>query len=127
MMTKVDLRKAVERFFADPNRIVSVKLLCELAGISDDTFRAVFQTKITPMTPTTQVRMERALMAVERGQVKVFKTPDRVHHIAYKRKAEPEFKRGFSLTMKNGQIAVKTGLINANNYRTRTFKEELEG
>lgn len=126
MMTKVQLRAAVERFMDDPHRVVSEKMLCELAGISEDTLRNVFKTKITPITITTQIRLEKALEAIERGDVMVLRNRDKTREVHYRKKSQPEFKRGFSLTLRNGQVAIRTGLQNANSYRQPTFKEELE-
>lgn len=126
MMTRKDIFKAVDRFLADDKRVISIRSLCELAGISEDTLRNVCQTKIYGMTPMVQTRLERAFEAIERGEVQVTRTHDQRVHVAYKRKATPEFKRGFQLTLKGGAIGIKTGLVNANCYRNKTFKEELE-
>jgi methylphosphotriester-DNA--protein-cysteine methyltransferase len=126
MMTKVEMYKTVDRFMADKNRVISMKMLCVLAGISKDTFVNVFKHKTTPLTPTTQIRLERAFEAIERGEVAVTQKWDRTRHVHYQRKAEPQFKRGFALTVRGGRIAVKTGLVNANCYRGKTFSEELE-
>lgn len=125
MMTKKQLREAVARFVADPNRVISVKNLCEIAGISDDTFRDVFKFQKVSLTVTTQIRVERALEAVKRGEVKVQRLSSKHMVVGYRRKPEPEFARGYGLTMKNGRIAVRTGLVNVNDYTRPTFEEEL--
>lgn len=127
MMTKIELRAAVERFMADKKRVISERMLCELAGISPDTLRNVFKTKIYDMTPVVQIRLEKALMAIERGEVVVTQKWDQTRQVGYRKKPEPEFRRGLGLTFKNGRIGVKTGMQNANCYTQRTFVEELEG
>lgn len=126
MMTKKQLRAAVMRFRADPNRVISIENLLVLAGISKDTYRDVFITGATPITVSTQLRLEKALTAVKNGEVKVMRHPDKTVTVGYRRKAEPEFARGYGLTMRGGRIAVKTGLVNVNDYSQPTFKEELE-
>lgn len=126
-MTKKELRAAIARFMADNKKVVSQRLLCELAGISADTFQNVFVNGKTELTVTTQLRLEKALLAIERGEVVVTQKHDQTRHISYRRRAEPEFRRGFTLTLKNGGIGIKTGLQNVNSYRGKTFLEELEG
>ena len=126
MMTKKELRAAIERFRADPNRIVSVDNLCALAGISHDTYRDVFLTGRTSLTVPTQLRLEKALTALERGEIKVVRNPDKTVTASYRRKPQPEFARGYGLTVRDGRIVVKTGLVNVNDYSRPTFKEELE-
>lgn len=125
-MTKKQLRAAVMRFLADKNRVLSMENLCALAGISHDTFRDVFQLRKTSMTIPTQIRMEKALKALQKGEVTVQRNPDRTITARYRRKAQPDIARGLSLTMKNGRIAIKTGLVNVNDYTAPTFKELLE-
>lgn len=126
MMTKTQLRAAIDRFLGDPNRIISVKNLCELAGISHDTFRDVFQIGRTPITVQTQLRLEKALKAIQNGEVKVMRNPDKTVTVGYRKKADPQFARGYGLTVKGGKIAVRTGLVNVNDYSRPTFKEELD-
>ena len=126
MMTKRELRAAIDRFCADENRIISIENLCELAGISKDTFRNVFRLGVTSITIPTQLRLEKALTAIQNGEVRVMRNPDRTVTISYRRKSEPEFARGYGLTLKDGRIVVKTGLTNVNDYTKPTLKEELE-
>ena len=126
MMTKKQIRSALERFERDKSKVVSLRLFCDLAGISLDTYKNLRADKYE-MSEMVQIRLERALGKMERGEVKVMHHRDRTNHIAYRKVAEPEFKRGLSLTLKNGRIAIKTGLQNANNYRRPTFEEEFDG
>lgn len=126
MMTAKQLRAAITRFRADQGRIVSVENLCSLAGISADTFRNVFITGVTAMTVPTQIRMEKALAAIERGEVKVMRNPDKTVTAHYRRKAEPEFARSLRLNLRGGKIGIAAGLVNVNNYTKPTLKEELE-
>ena len=127
MMTKKDIRAAVERFMADETNSMSERLLCELAGISRDTFRNVFKHKITDITPTTQIRMERALKALEAGEVSIYRRKDRTRYIQYRKEAKVPLAPGLRLTLKEGQIGLKIGMRNKNCYTSKTFKEEMEG
>lgn len=125
MMTRNQIKAALERFCADPGRVISQELLCELAGIDPKTLRNI-RTGAHDMAPTTQVRLERALKAIERGEVKIMERHDRTRYITYRRKPEPAVKRGLSLTMKDGRIAVRAAPVNPNCYTAPTFREELE-
>jgi|APFre7841882654_1041346.scaffolds.fasta_scaffold16830_2 hypothetical protein len=126
MMTKKEIRAAVERFIADETTNMSERLLAELAGISIDTFRNVFKHKTTDITPTTQIRMERALKALENGEVSIYKRRDRTRYIAYRKEAKIPLNPGLRLTLKGGQVGLKVGMRNKNCYTETTFKEELE-
>ena len=85
MMTKRQLRAAIERFMGDKGRVISIRNLCELAGISEDTFTNVFVHRTTPITPTTQIRFEKALTAVKNGEIRVMRNPDRTVTVQYRR------------------------------------------
>ena len=126
MMTKKELKAAIDRFCADEGRVLSIENLCALAGISKDTFRNVFRLGVTSITIPTQLRLEKALKALERGEIKVMRNPDKTVTASWRRKAEPEFARSMGLAFRGGRIVVKTGLVNVNDYTKPTFKEELE-
>jgi hypothetical protein len=126
MMTRKAILAAMKRFDADKGKVISMRMLCELAGISHDTYQNVRDGR-SPMTEVTQIRLERALGAVERGEVKIMRRPDQTKFISYRRHAKPDMRRGFSLTVKGGRIAIRTGLQNASDYTRTTFGEELDG
>lgn len=125
-MTRDQVYSAVERFLKDEGRVISEENLCDLAGISYTLFKHIFKYKTRRLTPTIQLRMEKALGSIERGEVKVVRNPNHTVTVGYRRKPQPEFSRGYGLTVKNGRIAIKTGLVNVNDYSEPTFKEELE-
>ena len=125
-MTRNELRLAVLRFRDDPNRVISIDLFCELAGISPDTFTAVFRDH-GMMTKYVQVRCERALKSIERGEVKVMRGRYRKHTIEYRYGApQPDLKRTCALNLSGGKIGLKIGVTNANDYTKPTFLEQLE-
>lgn len=126
MMRKKELRAAMQRFFDDKNRVISERMLAELAGLSIDTIKNVFKFQITELTPTTQIRLEKALKAIENGDVVVTEAWNRVRNVGYRRKPQPEFKRGLSLTLKDGKIGIRARPVNANCYTEPTFREEFE-
>lgn len=125
MMTKADIKKAVRRFMRDDTKVLSQNNLCELAGISKMTFQNVFLYGEN-MSDETQLRMERALTAIEQGRIALMQYPDKSRHPEYRREAKPELRRGLGLTMKGGRIGLKIGLENANNYRAATLGEQLD-
>jgi len=125
MMTRVQMREAIKRFLADEDRVLSERLFCQLAGISKLTFRKVFHGGET-LTPMVQLRVEKALKALERGEVRLMQNRDRTKYVEYRREPQPELRRSLGLQMKNGKIELKIGLRNANDYTQPTFKEQFE-
>jgi hypothetical protein len=125
MMTRAEIRKAVRRFMRDDTKVLSQNNLCELAGISKMTFQNVFLYGHN-MSDETQLRMERAIIAIEKGFVALMQYPDQSRHPEYRRQPKPELRRGLGLTLKDGRIGLKIGLENANNYRAPTLGEQLD-
>jgi hypothetical protein len=128
MMREKELRAAMDRFYADKDRVISERLLAELAGISLDTLKDVFKLRRTMLTPTTQLRLERALKHIERGEVAVMQDGMKRRSIQYRKKGEekPAFRKTTRLTFRNGRIGLKVGPENANCYTAPTFKDEWE-
>jgi hypothetical protein len=125
MMTKKEIFAAVQRFRADPDRVISEQLFAELAGISETFFHKIFRYG-EPFGPRTQLRLERAIKAIENGEVAVMQK-GRHRFVTYRREPRIDYKRNYGLTMKGGKIGLKLGMTNANCYTGRTFKEEIEG
>ena len=124
-MTKAEIRKAIARFRADEGRVVSEYMFCELAGIGYRTFRQVFVDG-TNMSVQTQLRVERALKALERGDVRIMQGKGGVRSVEYRREPRPDLRRGFGLQVKDGKIGLKIGVENANCYTAPTLKDQLE-
>jgi len=125
MMTQKQIYAAIDRFLADEGRVVSEKNFCTIAGISYELFKQMFKYKTAPMSVTSQLRLEKALGSLERGEIKVMRNPDQRTVAGYRRKPEPEFSKGYGLTIKNGRIAVKCAPVNVNDYTAPTFKQKL--
>lgn len=126
MMTKREILAAIKRFDADPFRVLSIELFCQVAGISADTYQNVRDGKYE-MTEMVQRRLEIAFGKVERGEIKVMRNRDLTKFAAYRKNPQPERKRGLMLIMKNGKIGIRTGPVNPNCYTTPTFEEEIDG
>jgi len=124
-MTKVEIRKAIERFRDDEGRVLSEALFCELAGIGLKTFRQVFGDG-TNMSVQTQLRVERALKALERGEVRIMQGKGGVRTVEYRREPRPDIRRGYGLQVRNGKIGLKIGVENANCYTAPTLRDQLE-
>lgn len=124
-MTRKEIREAVARFKADPNRAFSEALLAEAAGISHSTFRLVFD-KNNEMPEWVQIRMERVLKALAAGELRIMRNRDRTKYVEYRREPKPDMQRGIRLELKNGRISINPGLRNLNDYSQPSLKEQLE-
>lgn len=126
MMTKEQIRSALRRFDADPSRVISIKLFCEVAGIAVETYKNI-RADASEMSVPVQKRLEAAFEKLERGEIKIMRRPDQSRYVSYRKEPKPELRRGFSITMKGGKIAVRAAVENANNYTRATFLEEING
>jgi hypothetical protein len=123
-MTQAELRKAVKRFLADPTRVVSQNLLADAAGISLATFRDAFIDDL-PMSEVTQIRMTKALEHLRKGDLQVVRNRNKTKDIVYRKDPKPDLGRSMGLTVQGGQIRLKVGVRNLNDYREPSFKEKL--
>lgn len=124
MMTRLQIRKAIARFQADEGRVLSDEKFCELAGIGYRTFRDIFEDGKNMSVPT-QLRVEKALAALEKGMVRLMQS-GHSKIVEYRREPKPDMVRGLGLQVKGGRIQLKVGIKNANCYTAPSFKDQLE-
>ena len=115
----------MDRLLAD--RPMSIELLAQLAGLSDQTIKMVFKYKRMPMSETTQIRMSKALLRLQNGEVEVVQFRDLTRAVRYVKNPRPRIKRSYALTVKDGEIKLKIGLKNRNDFSEPTFEELMKG
>jgi len=127
VLTKRDLYNRMDRLLADPVRPISIKLLSDLAGLSDFTIKMVFQLKKMPMSETTQIRMSKALLRLQNGEIEIVQHRDLTREVRYVKNPRPRIKRSYGLTVVDGEIKLKIGLKNRADYSEPTFEELMKG
>ena len=78
------------------------------------------------MSEMVQIRMERALQSLARGELRVMQNKNRTRYIEYRKEPKPEFRPGTRLQFKGNRISLVTGLRNLNDYSQPTLKDDLE-
>jgi AraC-like DNA-binding protein len=127
VLTKRDLYNRMDRLLADPVRPISIKLLADLAGLSDFTIKMVFQLKKMPMSETTQIRMSKALLRLQNGEIEIVQHRDLTREVRYVKNPRPRIRRSYGLTVVDGEIKLKIGLRNRSDYSKPTFEELMKG
>jgi AraC-like DNA-binding protein len=126
VLNKAEIYRRMERYLEEEDRIVSVKFLAELAGLSERLIFGIFVGGTHTMSEETQVRMSRALERLERGDVTVMRNRNRTKYLQYNNTPKPRIVRGYGLQLDGGKISLKIGLKNKANFSNLTFKEQME-
>jgi hypothetical protein len=126
VLPKYEIYKRVSRLIADESSPWSWSMLGELCGYHWQHLRHVFIYKDTPMTDPLQIRMSKALGEIERGEVSIMRNKDNSRFVKYNKDPKLRVARGYQIELRGGQLAVKTGLVNRNDYSKVTLKEQLE-
>jgi hypothetical protein len=126
VLPKHEIHKRVNRLMADESSPWSWSMLGELCGYHWQHLRHVFIYKDTPMTDPLQIRMSKALGEIERGEVSIMRNKDNSRFVKYNKDPKLRVARGYQIELRGGQLAVKTGLVNRNDYSKITLKEQLE-
>ena len=119
ILTKQELRRQIRKFLYDPDRGISQRMFAELCGINLDHMRDVFLYQTAPMTEMVQTRVNRGYDAWKKGLVRTMKRRDNTHFVDYRKEAKPEFAPSYGLQIKNGQIAMRVGMVNRHDYSQR--------
>ena len=127
VMSKAEIYRRMERYLEEEDRIMSVKFLAELAGLSERLIFGIFVGGTHTMSEETQVRMSRALERLERGDVTVMRNRNQTKYLQYNSTPKPRVVRGYGLKLDAGKISLKIGLKNRADFSKRTFKEQMEG
>ena len=123
---KGELYRMMDRFHKDPKRVISWHFLAEMTGLSEGHLKDVFVNKKHPLTEMIQIRVSYAMRRIEDGEVQIMQNHDRTRFIQYNKENKPKIVRSNGLRVQNGQIRLKLGLKNANDYSDETFDEQLK-
>lgn len=123
---KGELYRMMDRFHKDPKRVISWHFLAEMTGLSEGHLKDVFVNKKHPLTEMIQIRVSYAMRRIEAGEVQIMQNHDRTRFIQYNKENKPKIVRSNGLRVQNGQIRLKLGLRNANDYSDETFDEQLK-
>ena len=123
---KGELYRMMDRFHKDPKRVISWHFLAEMTGLSVGHLKDVFVNKKHPLTEMIQIRVSYAMRRIEAGEVQIMQNHDRTRFIQYNKENKPKIVRSNGLRVQNGQIRLKLGLRNANDYSDETFDEQLK-
>ena len=123
---KGELYRMMDRFHKDPKRVISWHFLAEMTGLSEGHLKDVFVNKKHPLTEMIQIRVSYAMRRIEAGEVQIMQNHDRTRFIQYNKENKPKIVRSNGLRVQNGQIRLKFGLKNANDYSDETFDEQLK-
>jgi hypothetical protein len=121
-----ELMRIMKRFYKDPQRGISKKLFAELTGYDEWHLREVFENETHPMTITLQKRVSKAYQEWRNGEVAIMKNRDNSKFVQYRKDARPVVERKNQLTVVNGEIKLKIGLVNKYDYAQQTLDEQLE-
>lgn len=127
VLSKAEIRRRMARFLEEGNRAMSMKFLGELAGLSERLIFGMFVGNTHAISEESQVRMSRALLRLERGDVTVMRNRNRTKYLQYNREPKPRVVRGYGLKLDGGKITLNVGLKNKANFSERTFREQMEG
>lgn len=126
VLSKAEIYRRMARYLEEDTRVMSVKFLAELAGISERLIFGIFVGGTHPMSEETQVRMSRALKRLERGDVTVMRNRNHTKYLQYNRDPKPRMVRGYGLKLDGGKITLNLGVKNMADFSKPTLKEQME-
>ena len=126
-LSKRELTKHMQRFYADKERGISIALFAELAGISTGHFHDVFIYNKEPLTENVQRRVSKAYQQWKAGNVKIMKRRDNTRYVDYRKESQPVFMPKMGLQVTSEGIKIKVGMVNRHDYSETTLDEALKG
>jgi AraC-like DNA-binding protein len=127
VLSKAEIYRRMARYLEQESRVVSVRFLAQLAGLSERLIFGIFVGGTHTMSEETQVRMSYALKRLERGDVTVMQNRNRTKFLQYNNTPKPRVVRGYGLKLEGGKITLNVGLKNKADFSKRTFREQMEG
>jgi hypothetical protein len=128
-LLKSDLRRRMKRFFEDERRGISIDLFADLCGVHPRNLRKIFIEETETLTENVQIRVSRALMAHQRGQLRVMEDPiSKKRHSEYRPRGEekPRMVKAITFKIAGGAIKLSPGVVNRQDY-SRPDLDELLG
>jgi hypothetical protein len=126
VLSKAEIYRRMERYLEEEDRVMSVKFLAELAGLSERLIFGIFVGGTHTMSEESQVRMSRALERLERGDVTVMRNRNRTKFMQYNSTPKPRVVRGYGLKLDGGKITLNIGPKNRADFSKPNFREQME-
>ena len=126
-LSKRELTKHMQRFYADKERGISISLFAELAGISHGHFYDVFIYNKEPLTENVQRRVSKAYQQWKAGNVKIMKRRDNTRYVDYRREPKPAILPKMGLKLTSEGIKLRVGMVNRHDYSESDLNEALRG
>lgn len=125
--TKAELMRIVPRFIKDKNRGISIKLFCDVCGISERTLMDVFIHHVEMMSERTQRRVDKGITHFMNGDLVVWQHKYyNTKRVEYREKPKPFARKSFQITVKDGQIGLKVGMKQRGDYSDPNLDELLK-
>lgn len=125
-LSKAQLLREIARFLRDESRGISIRMFCEVCGLSEQHLRDVFIYKKHPLTEEVQIRVNRAYEAWKQGRIKVMKRPDNTRYADYRKEAKPVFMPHMGLKMTPDGIKMSLGMRNRHDYSDAPINEQIK-
>jgi hypothetical protein len=126
VLPKAELRRIIKKFLLDKRRGISIALFADLCGVNESYLRDVFIYETERMGEHLQRRVSKGYMAWARGEVAVMQNRDNTRFVDYRKQAKPLMVRSTGLQVVNGEIKIRVGIKNRNDYSDLTLDEQLE-
>lgn len=127
VLSKIELKRIIRRFFEDKERGISILLFADLCGVSQHHLRQVFLTETEPLTEYVQRRVSKAYQEWRAGNVRVMKNRDNTRFVEYRKTPEPPIFRSTGLKVTPDGIKLRVGLVNRHDYSELDLDEALRG
>jgi hypothetical protein len=114
--TKVELIALMRRFIRNKDRGISIKLFCQVAGLDKFHFLDIFWYRTVPLTEKMQIRVSKAYEAWRDGKLAIMQNRNRTKYVDYRETPKPRVLPTTQLQMINGQIKIKVGMRNIDDY-----------
>lgn len=126
VLSKAEIYRRMERYLEEEDRVMSVRFLAELAGISERLIFGIFVGGTHTMSEESQVRMSRALERLERGDVTVMRNRNNTKYLQYNKVPKPRMVRGYGLKLDGGKITLNIAPKNRADFSKPNFREQME-
>lgn len=114
--TKSELISLMRRFIRNKDRGISIKLFAEAAGLDKRHFLDIFWYRAVPLTEKMQIRVSKAYEAWRDGKLAIMQNRNRTKFVGYRETPQPRVLPTTQLQMINGQIKIKVGMKNIDDY-----------
>lgn len=114
--TKRELMTLIRRFIRNKDRGISIALFSDAAGLNKSHFMDIFWYRTMPLTEKMQLRVSRAYDAWKDGKIAIMQNRDTSKFVTFRENPQPRILPSANLQMINGQIKIRVGMRNIDDY-----------